>query len=52
VTQIQTHLYLIRHGEAVSNVEPIIGGLRGDGGLTPRGVAQATRLRDRPVKAL
>ncbi len=47
MTQIQTHLYLIRHGEAVSNVEPIIGGLRGDGGLTPRGVAQATRLRDR-----
>lgn len=42
-----THLYLIRHGEAVSNVEPIIGGMRGDTGLTPHGVAQAERLRDR-----
>jgi probable phosphoglycerate mutase len=42
-----THLYLIRHGEAVVNVEPIIGGMRGDRGLTPRGVAQAERLRDR-----
>jgi len=38
---------LIRHGEAVVNVEPIIGGMRGDRGLTPRGVAQAERLRDR-----
>ncbi len=42
-----THLYLIRHGEAVVNVEPIIGGMNGDRGLTPRGVAQAERLRDR-----
>ncbi len=42
-----TTLYLIRHGEAVSNVEPIVGGVRGDSGLTPRGVAQAERLRDR-----
>ena len=42
-----TNLYLIRHGEAVSNVEPIIGGMRGDTGLTARGVLQAERLRDR-----
>jgi probable phosphoglycerate mutase len=42
-----THLYLIRHAEAVSNVEPIVGGMRGDVGLTARGVAQAERLRDR-----
>lgn len=42
-----THLYLIRHGESFANVEPIIGGMRGDKGLTPRGVAQAQRLRDR-----
>lgn len=42
-----THLYLIRHGEAVTNVEPIIGGMRGDTGLTAHGVAQAERLRDR-----
>src|SRR5205085_6361591 len=44
---VVTHLYLIRHGEAVSNVQPIVGGVRGDTGLTPRGVAQAERLRDR-----
>lgn len=42
-----THLYLIRHGEAVVNVEPVVGGMRGDTGLTPRGVAQAEQLRDR-----
>ena len=36
-----THLYLIRHGEAYSNVERdgsgTVPGLRGDKGLTPRG---------------
>lgn len=42
-----THLYLIRHGEAWANVKPIVAGMRGDQGLTPRGVAQAERLRDR-----
>ncbi len=42
-----THLYLIRHGEAFSNVEPVVAGMKGDKGLTPRGVAQAERLRDR-----
>lgn len=42
-----THLYLIRHGEAVTNVEPIIGGMRGDTGLSPLGVQQAEALRDR-----
>ncbi len=42
-----THLYLIRHGEAVTNVEPIIGGMRGDTGLSPLGVRQAEALRDR-----
>lgn len=42
-----THLYLIRHGESVANVEPLIAGMRGDAGLTPLGVAQAERLRDR-----
>ena len=44
---VVTQLYLIRHGEAVSNVQPIVGGMRGDTGLTPRGAAQAERLRDR-----
>jgi probable phosphoglycerate mutase len=42
-----TELYLIRHGEAVANVEPIVAGMRGDAGLTPLGVAQAEALRDR-----
>ncbi|MCS6882273.1 MAG: histidine phosphatase family protein [Oscillochloridaceae bacterium] len=42
-----THLYLIRHGEAWANVQPIVAGMRGDRGLTPRGIAQAERLRDR-----
>ena len=46
-----THLYLIRHGEAYTNVERdgsgTVPGLRGDKGLTPRGRAQAERLRDR-----
>jgi 2,3-bisphosphoglycerate-dependent phosphoglycerate mutase len=42
-----THLYLIRHAEAVVNVRPIIGGMKGCTGLTERGVAQAEALRDR-----
>jgi probable phosphoglycerate mutase len=50
-----TELYLVRHGEAVANVEPVIGGMRGDPGLTARGREQARlleqRLRDRPVSA-
>ncbi len=45
-----TNLYLVRHGEAWSNVEPIIGGMKGDKGLTPLGVSQAERLRDRLMK--
>ena len=50
-----TELYLVRHGESVPNVEPVIGGMRGDAGLTPRGREQARlleqRLRDRPLQA-
>ena len=42
-----TDLYLIRHGEAVVNVEPIIGGMRGDTGLTDRGRRQAELLEER-----
>lgn len=42
-----TDLYLIRHGEAVANVEPIIGGMRGDAGLTDRGRRQAELLEER-----
>ena len=40
-----TQLYLIRHGESVANVEPIIGGMRGDAGLTDRGREQARLLQ-------
>src|SRR5690349_8660467 len=39
-----TNLYLIRRGEAYSNVESSIGGINGDRGLTERGVAQAQAL--------
>ncbi len=38
-----THLYLIRHGQAISAVQQTIG----DSGLSPLGVMQAERLRDR-----
>lgn len=43
----KTKLILIRHGEAISNVEPIIGGMKGDRGLTELGIRQAEALRDR-----
>lgn len=42
-----TELYLIRHGESVPNVEPIIGGMRGDAGLTERGREQCRLLEER-----
>ena len=42
-----TDLYLIRHGEAVSNVEPVIAGVRSDEGLTERGRQQAALLEKR-----
>ncbi|HVB75622.1 MAG TPA: histidine phosphatase family protein [Ktedonobacteraceae bacterium] len=38
-----THLYLIRHGEALGAVQHIIG----DTPLSPRGIIQAEHLRDR-----
>ncbi|RBY74540.1 histidine phosphatase family protein [Geodermatophilus sp. TF02-6] len=40
-------LHLIRHGESVPNVEPVIGGMRGDAGLTDRGREQARLLEQR-----
>ncbi|MBA2277081.1 MAG: histidine phosphatase family protein [Chloroflexia bacterium] len=43
----ETNLYLIRHGESVPNVEPIIGGMKGDTGLTERGREQARLLEQR-----
>ena len=42
-----SELYLIRHGESVPNVEPIIGGMRGDAGLTALGREQAGLLEAR-----
>jgi probable phosphoglycerate mutase len=42
-----TNLYLIRHGEAYSNVEAMLGGVLGDRGLTERGIAQAEALARR-----
>lgn len=42
-----TNLYLIRHGQAIVNVEPIIGGMKGDCGLTELGIEQATLLYER-----
>lgn len=46
-TPDETHLILIRHGQAKINVTPIMGGMRGDTGLTDLGVHQAERLRNR-----
>lgn len=50
-----TELYLIRHGQSVANVEPIIGGMKGDVGLTDRGRRQAEllaqRLTESPIHA-
>jgi Fructose-2,6-bisphosphatase len=46
-----THLWLVRHGQAVVNVQPIVGGPKGDTGLTELGVRQAERLRDRLARS-
>lgn len=45
-----TLLHLIRHGEAYSNIRgegKVVSGMKGDRGLTARGIAQVERLRDR-----
>jgi len=42
-----TRLLLVRHGQAHVNVSHVLGGMRGDTGLTALGRAQAERLRDR-----
>ena len=44
---VATHLYLIRHGQAVVNVTQVMGGPKGDTGLTSLGKEQARRLHDR-----
>lgn len=46
-----TNLYIIRHGEAVCNVEAIVGGRKGCQGLTERGHEQARRLQQRLAQA-
>ena len=46
-TKNETHLYLVRHGQAHVNVSQVMGGPRGDTGLTALGIRQAQRLRDR-----
>ena len=42
-----TDLFLIRHGQSVANVTPVVGGMRGDAGLTDLGRQQAGLLEDR-----
>lgn len=42
-----TRLIYVRHGESTSTVARVIGGHRTCGGLSPLGVEQAQRLRDR-----
>jgi probable phosphoglycerate mutase len=46
-TETATRMFLIRHGEAVCNVAGVVGGPKGCTGLTPRGVIQVGKLRDR-----
>ena len=43
----ETLIYLIRHAQSHANVEPTIGGMKGDTGLTDLGRQQAARLGDR-----
>ncbi|SDS26606.1 histidine phosphatase family protein [Microlunatus soli] len=44
---MSTELILVRHGESVANVTPVIGGMTGDVGLTDRGRRQAELLAER-----
>ncbi len=46
-----TRLLLIRHGEAHCNVNGVVGGPIGCGGLTPRGREQALALRERLARS-
>jgi len=43
-----THIYLIRHAE---NIDGLIDGKMADLGLSPEGIAQAEKLRDRLAKS-
>ncbi|HEU5347012.1 MAG TPA: histidine phosphatase family protein [Ktedonobacterales bacterium] len=45
-----TRLHFIRHGQAYSNIPhdgKVVSGMKGDKGLTPHGISQVERLRDR-----
>jgi probable phosphoglycerate mutase len=44
---VTTRVLLVRHGEAVCNVDGLVGGLRGCTGLTAVGAAQVRALADR-----
>ena len=48
---VGTQLVLIRHGEAVCNVEGVVGGPKGCRGLTETGRAQASTLAARLVRS-
>lgn len=46
----RTRLHFIRHGQSYSNTQydgKVVSGMKGDRGLTPHGVSQVERLRDR-----
>ena len=44
---VTTRVVLVRHGEAVCNVDGVVGGRRGCTGLTAVGAAQVRALADR-----
>lgn len=44
---MSTELILVRHGESVANVHPVVAGMQGDAGLTERGRRQAAALAER-----
>ena len=48
---VGTRLVFIRHGEAYCNARGVVGGLKGCGGLTELGRAQAVALRDRVISS-
>ena len=45
-----TRIVLVRHGEAICNVEGVVGGLSGCRGLTPKGVDQVGSLAERLIR--
>src|SRR6478609_7405818 len=42
-----TRLVLLRHGQSLATVDRVVGGRRGDQGLSELGVSQCESLRDR-----